>query len=274
MLKKESIQRLATLAKIKIEDLEKALTEKDEVDLTIPEKLNTYTEEEITTLKGNEYKAGKTAGVEIAVKEAKEEMGLDFTGKTMKGLVEAAQKKAIDDAKINPDQRVKDMEAKLANLQNTAKEYETKLAEKDKEVSGLKDSYEIGRFIPAPKEGGISYTQDEILAVMKMNGYDFKREETGMVAYKAGQKQLDKLSNPVPVGDVIKGFMKERKYIGEDEPTPGGRGAGDRKPGAKATKLSELTEEFKAAGKSTLGQEFNERVQAAVKDNPEFDMAS
>jgi hypothetical protein len=272
-LKKEDIQTLATLAKIPVADLEKAISEKEEVALTIQDKLNVFTEEEVTTLKKNEYNSGKTAGVEIAVKESREKLGLNFSGKTIEGLVEAATKKALDDAKIEPDKKVTELEGKVTNLQNTVREYETKMAEKDTEVNGIKDSYELSQYIPAPGENGPAFVPNEVLQLMKINGYDFKRENGALVPYKDGKQLQDKLSNALQAKDVITGFMKEKKLITE-EVVPGGRGGGDKRPGAKATKYSELKEQFIAQGKNLQGEEFAKAVQQAVQDNKEFDMNS
>jgi hypothetical protein len=114
-------------------------------------------------------------------------------------------------------------------------------------------------------------SQDEIIQLMRINGYDFKREEGKLVPYKDGKKLTDKLGEALPVKDVTTGFMKEKKIITE-EAGPGGRGGGDKTPTGKAGKLSELKKTFAEQGKSTLGQEFSEAVAAAAKDNPEFDM--
>jgi hypothetical protein len=270
-LKKEDIQRIAILIKMPVADLEKAITEKEEVSLTIQDKLNVFTEEEVTTLKANEYKSGKTAGVEMAVKESKEKLGLEFSGKTIDGLIDAATKKALKDADKTPDAKVTELEGKVSTLQNTVREYETRMAEKDSEVNGIKDTYELSQHIPAPGESGPAFAPNEVIQLMKLNGYEFKREEGKLVPYKDGKKLTDKLGEPLLAKDVTTGFMKEKKLITEDA-VPGGRGGGDKKPGAKAMKMSELKEQFIAQGKNLQGEEFNKAVQQAVAENKEFDM--
>src|SRR5687768_10289666 len=124
-LKKEDIAKLANLAKIPVADLEKAITETGEIALTVPDGVQSFLEPELATLKKNTYDSAKTAGVEMAVKEAREKLGLDFTGKTIDGLVDAATKKAVADAGQNPDARVKELQTKVDNLQTTVKTYET-----------------------------------------------------------------------------------------------------------------------------------------------------
>lgn len=271
MLKKEDIQRLATLTKIPVADLEKAITDKEEVALTIAEKLEAFTPEEVTTLKANEYKSGKEAGVEMAVKDTKEKLGLTFNGKSIESLVDAATKKALDDAKVTPDAKVKELETKLTTLQGTVKEYETKLADKETEVSGIRVNSELYKHIPSLGEKGPALTADEVINLMKANGYEFKQEDGAVITYKGGKALTDKLSNNLPVKDVVNEFIKEKKLVAE-EGAPGGRGGSDKTPAGKAGKLSELKKEFTEKGKSLLGTEFSEAVSQAAKDNKDFVM--
>jgi hypothetical protein len=272
-LKKEAIQKIATFLKIKDTDLETAIKDEKEVDISIPEKLSTFTDDEVQTLKTNEYKSGKEAGVEMAVKDAKEKLGLNFTGKSIDGLVEAATKKALDDAKIAPDAKVEELQTKITTLQGTVKEYETKLAEKETEVSGIKLNGELYKHIPKPGENGPALGADAVIMLMKAEGFEFKQENGAVVAYKGGKAVIDKLSNNLPVNEVISGFMKEKKLISE-EAAPGGRGGGDKLPSGKAMKLSELKKQFADQGKSLLGEEFSQAVAQASKDNKEFDLSA
>ncbi len=271
-LKADDIKKLAELAKIKPEDLTAAITAEAETDINVPADLHVYSEAEVTQLKNNEYKNGKEKGVEMAVKDTKEKLGLDFTGKTIDGLVDAAQKKAIADAKMDPDKKVTELTEKITNLQNTVAEQEKKLAEKETEVSGVRVNSEVFKHIPAFGENAPALGQEEVLQLMKANGYDFKLENGKVVAIKDGKSILDKVSNPVEIKDVVTGFLKEKKLITSDPEVPGGRGGGSGGGPAKYATLSELKKSFNDSGKSLLGQEFSEAVSKAAKDNPDFAM--
>lgn len=271
MLKKEDIQKLAALAKVKVEDLEAAIKDPEEKTIDVADGLHVFTETEITTLKTNEYNRAKVAAVEIAVKDAKEKMGLDFTGKTIEGLIDAASKKAVADAKIDPDKKVQELQEKLTTVQNSYKDLEAKLSEKETEISSVKINSEVFKHIPSFGENAPALAQDEVLQLMKANGYDFKNENGQVVAYKAGKQVQDKLSNPVDIKEVVTGFLKEKKLLTKEE-TPGGRGGGNGTPPAKFSSMTELKKHFEANGKSLLGSEFSEAVSKAVKDNPEFSM--
>lgn len=273
-LKTEAIEAIAKLTKIKAEDLKAAIENKDEVDLAVDEKLTVLNDTELQTVKSNSYEEGKVAGVDISIKDIRKELNLDFQGKTIKGLVEAAQKKAVEEAKIPETEKVKELQTKVTTLQKTVEDQDAKILEKDKEVSNVKLNSELFKNIPA----GAALENDEVIELMKLKGYGFESKDGKVIVTKDGQPLVDKVTNPVPAKDVISGFLKEKKLIadegeGEGGGGPEGRGGGGKAP-VKFTKLSEVKAKFKAEGKSELGSEFSEAVQKAVADNKDFDMNS
>ena len=271
-LKKEALAAIAKLTKLKVEDLESAIKDEKEVDLAIDEKLTVFTDDEVTTLKNNEYKNGKEKGVEMAVKETKEKLGLEFQGKTIDGLVTAAQTKAVEDAKVSPDKKVTELTEKLKTVQETAADLQKKLAEKESEVAGVKLNGELYKNVPA----GTSLEPDEVIGIMKLKGYDFKIEDGKLVAVKDGKVLQDKVANALPVKQVIEEFVTEKKLIADGgsggQGDPGGRGGGSGKPPVKFGTLSEIKKHFTDNGKSLLGTEFSEAVQKAVTENKDFAM--
>lgn len=272
MLSQEVLKRLATLAKVKVEDLKAAIDDPAEKAVEIDTAVISFTEQELTTLKTNEYNNGKVKGPEMLIKEAKEKLGLDFNGKTIDNLLEAYSKKVLADAKVEPEKQVKELQDKLALVQNTAKDFETKYQEKEKEVARIKDISEIGKFIPAFGDNAPALGQEEVLSLMKANGYDYKRNDAGKLIFtKNGTEVMDHLSQPLEPSAVINTFLKEKKII-IDAPAPGGRGGGDHTPPAAFTKLSDIKKHFTEQGKSMMGEEFSKEVEKAVAANKDFKM--
>lgn len=267
-IKKEALTKIAELVRVPVADLEAAIKDEKEVDVAIPDGLTVFEGDELTTLKTNEYSKGKTAGEELAVKEVKTKMGLEFTGKKVEGLVEAAQKKALEDAKLTPDKKVTELTEKLNTVQATATELQTKLADKEKEIGQVKLSTELLKNVPA----GTTLESDEIIALMQAKGYQFEMKDGALVAVKDGKVMEDKLAKPLAVKDVITEFAKERKLIADEGQTdpPGGRGGGGGGKAVKFTKLSELKKHFEDQGKSVNGQEFNDAFVKAKAENPDF----
>lgn len=271
MLKKEQIKQIATLLKIDETKLADALKSTDEVDIELTAGLQTVTEEDLTRIKTAEYSNGKTKGIEIAIKETKEKLNLDFQGKTLDGLIEAANKKALADAKIEPDKKVKEMEADMTNLRSQITTLQGQITEKDGAVNKAKIDRELFKHIPSFGEKAL--TQDEFIQLMRFNGYDFKFEGNDLVAVKGDEVVKDNLAKPLAVKDVINGFAKEKKLITEEEIVTG-RGGSDGKGTVKFTKLSEVKAYYEKQGKSTMGEEFNNEVMKLRADNKEFDLTA
>ena len=270
MLKKETIKQVAAFLKIKEADLDAALKDEKEVDLTFDTNLQTFTPDEVSTLKTNEYNSGKVKGVEMAVKEAKDKLGLEFTGKTIDGLVTAAQKKAVDDAKVEPDKKVQELNEKLTTVQNSYKQLEIQFKEKEGEIETGFIKGEVFKHIPDLGEGA-GFDKDDVYAKMYREGYEFKKENGKVVAYKGGKQVLDKVSNAEDVKNVVNSFMTEKKLItGQQQPS--GRGGANGAPTTKYATLSELKKSFTDQNKSHNGQEFYAAVQKAVAENKEFQM--
>jgi len=270
MLKKETVALIAKLTKTKVEDLEAAIKDEKEVDVVIDEKLTVLTEDETKTLKSNSYKEGKLAGVEMEVDEIKKEKGLEFTGKTVKGLVDAVAKKTLTDAKIDPDKKVTELEEKLKTVQQTATELQTKLTEKDAEVSSVKTQAMIVKDLPA----NTTLPADKILLLMKADGYDYKTEDGKIIWMKDGKAVTDKLGSNLDTKTIATEYVTANKLIATEDAGAGGRGGVDAGGSGKGGKLSDIKKKFEVEGKSLLGTEFSDAVAAAAKEDKDFDMNS
>jgi hypothetical protein len=276
MLTAEQKKTVAALLKVKLEDFESALTSTEEVALTIPEGIATLLPDDLTRVKNEEYGRGKTTGVEMAVKEAKEKMGIDFSGKSIDGLIEAANKKALADAKITPDAKVAELQKDMATLRTTNESLTQQIATKDAERESALTDREIFRALPSLGENAPAI--DKVIKLMRADGYDFKIQDGKLVPVKGGEIMKDATANVLDPKGVIMEYAKAEKLIAEGAAggsgDPKGRGEGDGGKTPVFSKLSELTKHYESQGKNTLGQEFSAKVQELVKANPEFDMNS
>lgn len=270
MLTTEQKNQIAKLLRIDAAKLNEALTSTEEVTLELPEGIQTVTEEELTRVKNAEYNSGKTKGVEMAVKETREKLGLESQSKTIEGLIEAAAKKALADAQIEPSKKVEELQKDNSILRQQIDTLNSTIADKDNAVVQAKVDRELFKEVPQFENG---MEADDFIQYARVKGYDFKLEENKLVAYKNGEPVKSNLAEPIPVKDVLTSFAKDMKFI-TDTPAPSGRGEGDRKPTATFSKLSELTASFKEQGKSTQGKEFMDKVREVQKQNPEFDVNS
>lgn len=270
MLSDQQIKEIATLIKADPTALAEAIKAPEEKAVTIPAGLVVLDEAGLTRVKNDEYASGKSAGVEMAIKDFKEKSGVDFAGKTLDGLAAAITKKALDEAKIEPDKKVQALEADIATLRQTNATLTTQIAEKDGAVSAAQVEREIYKQLPTLGENAIAV--EKVIKLMKADGYDFKIEDGKMVPYLNGQPVKDNVANVIPLKDVVTGYAKTEKLITDPAPAPNGRGASDTPPGGVFTKLSELEASYKAQGKSTMGSDFLDHAMKLQKENPDFRM--
>jgi predicted nucleic acid-binding Zn-ribbon protein len=105
--------------------LKKAIEEQQtEISVDVNDIVIRTTEEEQQYV-SNIKKEHERVGLEIAVKNAKEKLGIDFQGKGFDTLLEEVQKKALADAKIEPEQKLKDLMADNEKLKSNLIQKET-----------------------------------------------------------------------------------------------------------------------------------------------------
>jgi hypothetical protein len=269
MLTAELKAHIATSLKIDPAKLEEALKAEAETAVEYAKDLTVLDEAGLTQLKNNEYASGKTKGVEMAVKEAKEKLGVETSSKTVDGLVNAATAKALADAKITPDAKVTELQKDLEKLRTENATLTGTISEKEKIVTQAQTDRELFKQIPSLGENAPAV--DMVVDIMRARGYDFQLQEGKLVALHGGEVVKDKVANVVPVKDIISGFAKESKLITEViEPT--GRGGAGGRHSVAFTKQSEVKADFERQGKSINGTEYSDTVLALKKANPEFKM--
>lgn len=269
MLREADVQAIQET--YKIPGLLDAFKAQEEKEVAVP-KHTVLEETELTNLKNSEYNRGKTAGVEMAVKEYKDATGLEFTGKTIDGLVKAANAKALADANIAPDQKVAELNKTIEQLQ---KNYTTLEQQVQAEKETASKASTLASIISAiPTLGDNALPVPKVLRLMESDGYEFRSEDGKTVVYLNNEKVADQAARVIPIADVIRGYAKDNKLVFEsaEEPQKRGRGASDDKLPGTFTKLSEVNKWFDENGKSKNGEEYMMKVQELRKDNPSFDM--
>lgn len=281
MLSKATLSKIAALLKLTEADVLAAQADTAEKDLTLPENLVVMTTDEQTTrennLKKEQFEAGKQASDEMFIKDTKKAMNLDFEGKDRTKFLEAYAAKVLADAKIKPDEALAEKEKQISTLKATVQKLETEKTEFEKKVQNVQLESTILRAVPANLVG---VEPEEVLSSMRMKGYEFTMEDGKVVAKKNGEKIADTQLNALPIADVITGYAKERKWLGDEEGGGGedksGRGGSSSKQKGKQvatpTKLSEAEKAWTDQGKNVGTSEFMNYVSGLQKENPNFDM--
>jgi hypothetical protein len=265
MIKKEDLSAIEKALGIKEGELKTIIEDKDEKPL--PVAIDTFEivpKTEYDTRITNMKKEAGTAAVEIAVKEARTKLNLDFQGKTVENLIAAANKKALEDAKIEPDKKVKELSTDLEKMKNN---YETEKQRADR-IEGEYKQKEKLRTINTnivgalPKQTIIPLDEVAELALRKAaaNGIVPDISDTGAVIFKKGDDILkDKNLVPLKADEVLKDFYTP--YI---KPATGGDGGGDgtgqAKPGSFDAFCIEMNEKGIREGTKAFNDEMKDRI--------------
>jgi hypothetical protein len=278
MLKKETLQLLATLTKTKLETLEAAIKDEKEVDIEIPADLTVLTKEELDTRDEAQKNVGIKAGKEIGLKEVKKAAGISDTEVSIKDPAKVAQAiidKATTDAKVKPDEKVTQLTEQVTLLQR-------QLTEKDTEITTAKNiaatvQLDTKILTSFPKERTSMLTDGQYLTLLKSE-HSFKEVDGVIIVEKDGKPLRDaKTTNPLPLDQAITSIFTERKWIDAagGAGAGGGRGTGDKGGGGAFTKKSQVVAKYEAEGKNlngSDGQALVAELASLKKADPTFDM--
>lgn len=278
MLKKEDISKIAKLLKLDEAALNTALTATEETVLTIPE-LSVFTTDELTARDQNTkttgYAEGKTAGVEMLVKDLKAKHGVEIDSKDPEKFIEAFKANVLKDAKVEPNQKITELNGVIETLKGNIAKFDTEKSEYEKKLSQVYLEKDLTAKLPKNLAEIIDHST--ALNELKAN-YEFAVEDGKPVVKKGGQIVRDsKTQDALPWEAVITNHLKEKKWLSEEGGTQGrqGRAGGtDSGSGGVPLKLSELSESWTAEGKSIQSAEFTQAVLKAREANPSFDMTA
>lgn len=207
----------------------------------------------------------KTAGLEIAIKEQRNALGLEFQGKTMENLIKAVQEKAIQDAKIEPEEKVKNLMKDIETLKSTV---QTVTAEKD-QLEGSFKSFKmestvnntLSSLIP---ENIVLPKEDMMLIVKNKLAFDVDDQNRLLVKKNGEVLKNPTTLDPIAPKDAIQSFFNENpQYI---KSVDGGRGAGDSGSGSGKTTVEQFMEQKAKEGISHTDPKFIEELTQLQKD--------
>lgn len=263
MIKETTITDLEKLLKMPEGTLKNAITSAEEVAIELP-KVKVFTVEEDDQRVENLKREFKTAGLEIAVKEKRRELGLEFEGKTIDNLLENYKKKVIEEAGINPDKKVleltRDKEALQANLLKESQ----KLADFEKAVNRERNQFAIDNTILKQIPDNTLIPKEDVLGLFKTKYQVEKSEQGSLLFKKAGSDEILKSPttlNPLSAEDVLKDFLMP--YIGKPA---GGAGAGDSGGASKPGTMEAFMVEMEKKNIGVGSEEFNREMQNRIKE--------
>lgn len=258
MLTKAIILKMGQKLGMNKDELSAAIDAETETAVEVPD-VTVLTPDGKRRLESDKYNEGKTAGVEIAVKEYKEKHGLKFTGKSLEDLATSLSSSGDADT----DERVK-------KLQKNLEIAEKKAADAEAKAESIALETETYNSIPADYGG---HTKRELAAIAKANGIEIRKENGKTVVYRDGVIQRhENTQEDLKPGEVYKSFFETEKKMSIPGAPPDpkkGRGGEGTPPKGKATyKRSEIEKEWKDANPNgnVAGMEYMSHFASKVKE--------
>jgi len=218
-------------------------------------------DEKFQTFKRNFAEEQKTAGVEMAVKSARKELGLEFEGKTLPNLIKAVTHKVESEATLEPDKKVQQYKADVESLKGQLESISLERDSFKGQISEIQSNHKLERSLYSniKDESNYSIPADDLVALYKMKT-NIGIEEGSHVLYEPnGDIMKNDLREPISVESHFSEFTKS--YLKNPS---GGSGGRDETPVGKRS-LNEYANELMKEGLQPNSPEWNAKVSEAVK---------
>lgn len=203
---------------------------------------STY-EERISNIKSS----SATQAKEVAVKEIRKSLGLEFEGKNENALIEAVKSKF----ETIKSEVIKDPEQRYTTLKTDFDKLQGNLMAKENEFETFKTNIEQQNVLNEIKSDFTKHIPDNVLVSKstifteaKEKGFSFEREEGKTVVKQNGEVLKDeKTLSPLSIDTWVKTFINP--YL---KPIEGGSGKKDDNPPAKAGSFESFQKEVEKNG--------------------------
>lgn len=279
MLKKTTLEQIAGLLKMDPVKFVEAATATEEKDIEVTKDLNVFTKTDLDTRDRSQYTKGKDAGEEKLVKDLKKKKGIDVDSDDLEKVVEAIEKKATETANANPDERLKEKDKEVEKYKTAATKASEKVTKLEAEkADATLDSKLLRHF---PKERNSVFTDEEYLDLIKKRVKLTEKDGKEVVSIDGKTMEKPDTFEPIPLGEAMKGYFTERKWV--EEPAGGGgsggsgggggRGGSNSNQGGvpKFAKMSDVSKYATDNGINLQGSEGVALVKKAFADNPQLD---
>lgn len=279
-IKKTALSKL--LVKLKIaEDEPKALAlidETEEKDVVIPDTIQLFGKDELTTRDRTKYEEGKKAGEEMIIDGLFTEQAIQVTGKKDKAtFLSEYEKKVLANANISVDDKIKEKDTTIKGLRENIKALETEQTNFKTQVKQTQQDSDILMWTADKKPDNL--TAKEWVAILKMNNELV--EENGQLFVKRDGKMVQdsKLLTNIPAKDALISYIDERKLgkvvVDDKNKGGGGRGGSDSKlPIGGITKKSQFEKHLDDNKIHPGGDQAKALLAQITKDVPDFDFNS
>jgi hypothetical protein len=232
-------------------------------EVTIDTDVVIRTAEEEVSFSNNIKNEAKQAGLEIAIKEARNKLGLDFQGKTIDNLLKAYETKVLNDAQIEPAEQLKSITQKLTEKEQALQNALGLVNEKEHPLNSFKKETVINQTLDSFLPEKTILPKDDMKLIIR-NKLSFDLDDSGKII------ALDSFGNvlknpttadPRSAKEVLDDFFRTNpNYINAQH---GGSGGDDSKPKGGKISLDDFIKSQKESGIAPNSAEFNQKLAEA-----------
>lgn len=252
---------------IKDSDLQKGLEDKV-ASMVLASDVIVRTKDQDNRFVENMKKDARIEGVEIAVKKTREELGLEFTGKSIKDLTAALSEKAVKDAGLNPDEKVIKIGKKLSEKEEALRVALERATEAEVRVKELNSSHKIEKALDSFIPKNTLLPIEDIKTILKSRIAIRENEEGTLEALDQNGKVImnQTTADSLPVKEVIEGFFRDNThYLKDVEGGAGGKDSGSG-AGGKQT-VEEFIKSMGEKGIAINSPEYDSELGKAITAN-------
>lgn len=221
------------------------------------------TSEEETTFIENHKKDARKEGLEIAVKQYREEFG--FEGRSIDKLIDAVKSKTLEEAKIEPTEQLKKIQSTLQEKETALQSALSRVNDKDAEFKSYKNQTKLDQKLDGLIPANTILPKEDIKLILKNKlKFDFDEEGNVLALDAMGNVIKDTTTaNPKDAKSVIEAFFQDNQsYL---KPIEGGSGGGDSTPGAGKKSIDDFIKEQNDKGIKPNSKEFQDNLAPLVK---------
>mgnify|MGYP000072533266 FL=1 len=213
-------------------------------------------------LLNNLKKESSTAAVEIAVKNARKDLGLEFEGKTMENLLKFYKEKVETEAKIDPNKKYDTLKSDFDKLQGNLSEWESKYTNLENTYKQKEQLTTINNTLLKSIPDNTTIPKEDVLAIMKAR-VQFNIGEDGfeIIGKDGNPMKNDANRNLITAEEFVSDFIKP--YLKEVQ---GGAGGGDSSNSGKATSFDLFDKRMADKGINVGSERYNDEMSIAMKN--------
>ena len=183
-----------------------AIESQEVVKVELPE-LEVFKKEDYNARIENLKSTFQKQGQDFLIKEAKQKFGLEFEGKSIDTLAEKLRAKALEEAKVEPNEKVKELQSDLEKLRKNLEEKDNLIIQKETEFKQNEKKRLIKDTLLSKMNIETSIPKEDVLTILQSK-YEIDVENDNIIFKQNGEVLKNNTTlNPKTVAELYAPFF-------------------------------------------------------------------